>query len=145
MTQRDVLVSGMACAIRAHEPLPEVNEQLELGEAYHLQHKVTALRTGDIPGGIKLGVTNPAAQSFFGLDHALLGSLYGDSRLESGATIPFLEGRGLETEFAVLVDESLSSGTHTVTFDASSLSSGVYLYRLQSNAYTQTRKLLILR
>ncbi len=106
MTQTEGLVSGFARSIRAHEPLPEVSEQLELVEAYQLQHKVTALRTGDVPGGIKLGVTNPAAQGFFGLDHALLGSLYRDSRLESGATIPFLEGRALETEFAVLVDES---------------------------------------
>ena len=51
-----------------------------------------------------MGVTNPQAQAFFSIDHALLGSLYADARRAAGDTIPYIKGRSLETEFAVLVD-----------------------------------------
>ena len=103
MSEHD-LVNGFAEAIKAHAPLPEVEQTFDLEAAYALQHRVTALRSPQAVGGVKLGVTNPQAQAFFGIDHALLGSLYGDARLSTGASIQFLEGRGLETEFAVLVD-----------------------------------------
>ena len=98
------LINGFAEAIKSHLPLPEVEQTFDLGAAYALQHQVTAIRSPGVVGGVKLGVTNPQAQAFFGLDHALLGSLYSDARLSGGAVIPGLEGRGLETEFAVLVD-----------------------------------------
>ena len=98
------LVSGFANAIKTHTPLPEITQTFDLTAAYALQHQVTALISTQGVGGVKLGVTNPQAQAFFGIDHALLGGLYGDGRLGSGAAIQQLEGRGLETEFAVLVD-----------------------------------------
>lgn len=95
---------GIANAIKAHDPLPEFEVQYGLDEAYGLQHKVTSLVSPGRVGGVKVGVTNPKAQAFFALDHALLGSLYADARLNSGDTVPALEGRALETEFAVVVD-----------------------------------------
>lgn len=98
------MINGVVNAIKAHTPLPELDVQYDLDEAYGLQHKVTSLVSPDRIGGVKLGVTNPQAQAFFGLDHALLGSLYADARLKPGDTIPSLEGRALETEFAVVVD-----------------------------------------
>ena len=103
MSEQD-LVDGFAQAIKAHAPLPEVEQTFDLEKAYTLQHQVTALRSAQGVGGVKVGVTNPQMQAFFGLDHALLGSLYGDGRLGDGASIQNIEGRGLETEFAVLVD-----------------------------------------
>lgn len=38
-----------------------------------------------------------------------------------------------------------SAGTHVVTFNASNLASGVYLYSIHGGAYTATRKLLLLK
>lgn len=49
----------------------------------------------------------------------------------------------LGREVAVLVDETRAAGTHSVTFTADQLSSGVYLYRLESNGQSQTRALLL--
>ena len=46
---------------------------------------------------------------------------------------------------ATLVDEWLPAGNRTVTFDAGNLSSGVYLYRLQADGYTETRKMMLVK
>jgi surface protein len=46
---------------------------------------------------------------------------------------------------ATLVNGQVSAGRHTVNFDASNLSSGVYLYRLQAGSQIMTKKLTILK
>lgn len=48
-------------------------------------------------------------------------------------------------EVASLVDSRMSAGQHTVTFDASNLSSGVYLYVLQSNGIRLANKLTLIK
>jgi hypothetical protein len=45
----------------------------------------------------------------------------------------------------VLVDESKPAGAFSAQFDAATLPSGVYFYRLQAGEFTQTRKLLLVR
>jgi hypothetical protein len=51
----------------------------------------------------------------------------------------------LGREIATLVNEKKSPGSYSVRFDGSGLTSGVYLYRLQSDLFVQTRKLVVLR
>lgn len=51
----------------------------------------------------------------------------------------------LGQEVATLVSEEQSAGLHRVEFDASSLATGVYFYRLYANEFVQTKKLLFLR
>ena len=46
---------------------------------------------------------------------------------------------------ATLVNEQVAAGRHAVNFDASNLSSGVYLYRLQAGSQIMTKKLTILK
>jgi hypothetical protein len=46
---------------------------------------------------------------------------------------------------AVLVDGRRDAGVHTVTFDATGLASGVYFYRLQTEQFTDTKRLMILK
>jgi hypothetical protein len=46
---------------------------------------------------------------------------------------------------ATLVDENKPAGVHTVQFDATSLSSGVYLYRLEAGTFAATKKLIVLK
>jgi len=46
---------------------------------------------------------------------------------------------------ATLVNETLSAGTYTANFEATGLSSGVYLYRLQAGNEVQTRKLTLVK
>ncbi len=51
----------------------------------------------------------------------------------------------LGNEVATLVNESQYQGSYGVMFNASSLSSGVYIYRLKSNNFTSSRKMIILK
>ena len=46
---------------------------------------------------------------------------------------------------ALLVNESQMAGQYTVDFDASALSSGVYIYRLYSSGFNQTKKMLLIK
>jgi hypothetical protein len=48
-------------------------------------------------------------------------------------------------EVAILVNGFSQAGTFDVTFDASNLPSGVYLYKLQSANSVQTRKMMLLK
>ena len=51
----------------------------------------------------------------------------------------------LGQQVAKLVEGEMEAGYHEVKFDASPLSSGVYLYRLTAGEYVQARKLILLR
>jgi hypothetical protein len=51
----------------------------------------------------------------------------------------------LGREVARLVDQTMTTGSYTVRFDAGSLSSGVYLVRLQSNETQVVRKITLLK
>ena len=51
----------------------------------------------------------------------------------------------LGRQVSVLVNDRRDAGVHEVKFDASSLASGVYFYRLQAGDFTQTRRLLLLK
>ncbi len=51
----------------------------------------------------------------------------------------------LGSEIATLVNEEQNVGHHEVNFDASALSSGVYLYTITSGSFMQTRKMLLMK
>ena len=94
----------LADAIKNHEAVPKMPETGSLEEAYALQLAVTEKRAMNGIGGIKAGVTAEPVQQLFGLNHALIASLYEDSKYENNAKLPFLEGRGVECEVAVIID-----------------------------------------
>ncbi|OYV86898.1 MAG: hypothetical protein B7Z63_03285 [Ignavibacteriae bacterium 37-53-5] len=51
----------------------------------------------------------------------------------------------LGREVATLVNGRESAGSHSVTFDGSRLASGVYFYRLEAGASSDTKKLILVR
>jgi hypothetical protein len=51
----------------------------------------------------------------------------------------------LGREVATLVNEPKAAGKHTREFDASSLASGMYFYRLTSDGFTSTKRMLVLK
>ena len=51
----------------------------------------------------------------------------------------------LGEEVKTLADEYQVAGKHSVHFNASSLASGIYLYRIQAGAFEQTKKMILLK
>jgi hypothetical protein len=51
----------------------------------------------------------------------------------------------LGQEIQTLVNGNQSAGTHTVTFDAADLSSGIYFYELQTPTHRESKKMLLMR
>ncbi len=48
-------------------------------------------------------------------------------------------------EIVVILNENISDGIYEIGFDASSLESGIYFYRLTAGEFTQTRKMILLK
>jgi hypothetical protein len=44
-----------------------------------------------------------------------------------------------------LVNGEKEAGDYSVTFDASGLASGVYLYRMQAGSFVETKKLVLMK
>ena len=51
----------------------------------------------------------------------------------------------LGNEVALLVNENKEPGYYNVQFDGSSLSSGIYFYRLESNGFVQTKRMMMVK
>ncbi len=51
----------------------------------------------------------------------------------------------LGKKVATLVNGFKSAGNHSVSFNASNLSSGIYFYKIVTNGFVQTRKMLLLK
>jgi hypothetical protein len=74
---------------------------------------------------------NPATQIEFGLP--------APSRVE--LTVYNVLGQTVAT----LVNGDMPAGNHTITWDGSSVSSGVYFYRLTTNGFVETKKMMLLK
>jgi hypothetical protein len=51
----------------------------------------------------------------------------------------------LGQEVATLAHGLFTAGSHAVTFDASRLSTGVYLYKLTAGSFVSTKKMLLVK
>jgi 1,4-alpha-glucan branching enzyme len=51
----------------------------------------------------------------------------------------------LGSEMATLVDEFIPAGDYEITINAKNLSSGIYFYRIVSGAYSETKKMILLK
>jgi len=68
-----------------------------------------------------------------------------DFSIPAGSLVQLKVYNVLGQEVATLVNETMKSGSHTVTFDASKLASGVYLYKITAGSFVSTRKMVLLK
>ena len=45
----------------------------------------------------------------------------------------------------VLLDKKVTAGSHTVSFNAKNLASGVYLYKLEAGDFTSYKKMILMK
>lgn len=65
--------------------------------------------------------------------------------LPSSGTVSLKVYNLLGQEVATLVNGRMGSGKHSLSFDASQLSSGMYIYRLTSGDFSQTKKMMLIK
>jgi hypothetical protein len=65
--------------------------------------------------------------------------------LPSDAQVRLVVYNLLGENVATLVNGHRTAGYHTVRFDAAELSSGIYLYRIEAESFTYTRKMMLVR
>ena len=64
---------------------------------------------------------------------------------QSSRTVTLIIFDLLGREIKTLVNENLNPGTYEVRFDAGDLPSGIYFYRMQTENFTSTKKLILLK
>lgn len=108
--------------------------------------------TGFKPSGVELVTANE--EEFYKIDGYHLSQNYPNPfnpgtaisyELSTASHVSLKVFDALGREVANLVSGNKSAGLHTVNFDASSLSSGVYIYRMEAGNFIQTRKMMLIK
>jgi len=66
-------------------------------------------------------------------------------QLAAGSNVTLKIYDVLGNEVAALVNEFQKAGEHSITFSASQLASGIYIYRINAGGFSASRKLILLR
>jgi YbbR domain-containing protein len=94
------------------------------------------LTSNEVPGGFYLGQNfpnpfNPLTNIYFSIPES--------------QSVKITVSGFLGKEVAVVVNEKLKAGSYKADFDASNLSSGVYFYRLETEEFSQVRKMSLVK
>ena len=130
-----------------------------LPEAADMMYSNTSLKTGATDGsvvgdpnwwGIALGVSQQsAAPQTYELSQNYPNPFNPATKIDfaipAASQVELRVYNMLGQEVATLVNGALTAGSHTVTFDASRLASGVYLYKLTAGSFVSTRKMVLLK
>jgi len=65
--------------------------------------------------------------------------------LRDGGKVSLIVYDIIGKQVAEIVNDALPAGTYTYQWDASNLASGIYIYRLKTNQYTDMKKMLLLK
>jgi hypothetical protein len=123
-----------------------IGDNTSLGAIWVFYNPTTSVRTisGEVPKEFSLlqnypNPFNPSTKIKF--DIPLLRRVSEGRGVSVKLTIFDILGR----EAAALVNQQLQPGSYEVTWDASNMPSGVYFYKLESDGFTETKKMLIIK
>lgn len=68
-----------------------------------------------------------------------------DFALPNAADVQLTVYNMLGQKVATLVNERMQAGAHQVTFDASSIASGMYVYRIEAGNFVSTKKMMLIK
>lgn len=119
--------------VRSNDP---DNSLIEVPISADIEMATSAQATGELPDRVSLSQNypnpfNPSTRIHFNLSQTA------DVKLE----VFNLTGQ----KVATLVEETLNAGRHERIFDASGLSSGMYIYRLQTSKESLTRQMILIK
>ena len=69
----------------------------------------------------------------------------GDANFASPTNVSLIIYDILGNEITALVNENKPPGIYEIEFDAASLPSGVYLYKLETGSFTQIKKMVLMK
>ncbi len=124
----------LASILPGHQPLPIIRPDVALGVEEENLPSTYALNQNypnPFNGETRISFAVPA------------GAGRGAARDGSRVTLTVYDVTGREV--ASLVDSPLGPGRHEVVFDASRLSSGMYLYRLRAGEFVETKRMVLVR
>jgi Carboxypeptidase regulatory-like domain/Secretion system C-terminal sorting domain len=115
---------------------------------------------GDYIGTIEVPVEITVINTFTGVDESALPVEYALHQnypnpfnpttairfdLKAAQSVSLVVFNMLGQEVANLVDSRMTAGHHSVNFDASYLSSGIYFYRIETEAFTSMKKMVLVK
>ncbi|TVR13360.1 MAG: T9SS C-terminal target domain-containing protein, partial [Balneolaceae bacterium] len=132
-----------------YEFTPSGSPAKALNSCYTSPQKVTSggevrfIITGNIPADEPTGPSEIALKQNFPNPFNPTTQITYQLPVRSDVTLSVHDITGRQV--ATLINESVAAGTHTVTFDAANLASGVYMYRLQAGSTVLSRKLTVIK
>lgn len=123
---------------------------IDLNDPTQWQASSTLHGTPGIPGAQSTHAERPALPpSGFALapnyPNPFSSTTHIDFTLPHASTVSLTVVDVMGRAVAELVQGTVPAGTHTVTWDASRLASGIYFYRLNTGVFTQTRRLTLMK
>ncbi len=88
-------------------------------------------------------VSNPAFNLNQNYPNPFIGSTMISFELKTNDFVKLTVLDVLGKEVTTLVNQNLTAGTHNVTFNAADLSSGVYLYKLETTDFNETKVMML--
>ena len=88
---------------------------------------------------------NPNTKIRFTIPNVILSSSSRAESRDEGSGVQLKIFDVLGNEVTTLVNEFRNAGRYEVDFNASSLSSGIYFYKLQAGSFIQTKKMIFLK
>ncbi len=123
-----------------------MEEDASVTDGYSLWYaRVPWVNTTDVKMSENLGQLPETHQLFQNYPNPFNASTMIKFQLQENSNVQLKIFDTLGKEVATIIDRKMESGVHSVNFDASNLSSGVYFYKLITQNFVSTNKMILMK